>query len=259
VAVDIRRVALVTGAAGDLGQAIVRQLVVDGFAVGLSDLPVHEDTLRSFGDELGSETVVAPADVTDRADLGRATSLVASRFGRFDVMINNAGISQVRPLLELTADDLNRMFSTNINGVVFGIQAAAERFRELGVGGTIISAASIAGFRPNPDLAHYSASKFAVRSITQSAARSLASYGITVNGYAPGIVDSDMWTRIDADLAQSNGKGIGQNLSDAVRGIPLGRPARASDVADVVSFLASPKASYMTGQVVVVDGGLIYH
>lgn len=256
-----KRVALITGAAGNIGTAIALELAGDGFDIALSDLDRQTPQLNALVQQLhrlGTQAISIPADVTNKADVQAAVDTTTRGLGRFDVMINNAGISQVRPFLELSEADLEAAFRVNVYGVVYGIQAAAEKFRELNVGGTIISAGSVSSYRGNPDLAQYSASKFAVRGVTQAAARALGKYGITVNAYAPGIVEGDMWNRIDADLSQEKGKPIGQSMDDASRDIALGRRAQPVDIGRVVSFLASEKAAYITGQVVVVDGGLIY-
>lgn len=161
--------------------------------------------------------------------------------------------------MELTEADLDLAFRVNVNGVVFGIQAAAEQFIALGVRGTVISASSISGYRANPDLAQYSATKFSVRAITQAAARALGEHAITVNAYAPGIVEGEMWARIDADLATHKGAKVGESMAVASRDIALGRRAQPDDIANVVAFLASERATYITGQTIVVDGGLIHN
>lgn len=174
-------------------------------------------------------------------------------------MVNNAGIVQVKPIEEITEEELNKIFAINVNSVVFGIQAASAKFKELGKRGKIISAASIAAIKGFPILGAYSASKFAVRGITQAAAQELAPAGITVNAYAPGIVGTGMWEVIDQRLHEINGKPLGQNLKENVDSIALGRIETPEDVAGVVSFLASPNSDYVTGQVLLVDGGMLYN
>lgn len=143
-----------------------------------------------------------------------------------------------------------------MHSIFFGIQAAVRTFDELGVKGKIINAASIAAVKGFPILSAYSASKFAVRGITQTAAQELAPKGHTVNAYGPGIVGTGMWELIDRELHQINGKPIGQNLRENVETIALGRIETPEDVAGVVSFFASNRADYVTGQTLLVDGGL---
>ena len=174
------------------------------------------------------------------------------------MIVNNAGIAQVKPIEEITEEELNTIFSINVNSVVWGIQAAAAKFTELGKKGRIISAASIAAVKGFPILGAYSASKFAVRGLTHVASQELAPKGITVNAYAPGIVGTGMWDEIDQRLSEINGKPIGENLKENIESISLGRIETPEDVAGVVSFFAGPNAAYVTGQTLLVDGGMLY-
>jgi meso-butanediol dehydrogenase/(S,S)-butanediol dehydrogenase/diacetyl reductase len=142
--------------------------------------------------------------------------------------------------------------------VLWGIQAASAKLRELGHGGKIISAASIAGHEGFPMLGVYSATKFAVRGLTQAAAQELAPFGITVNAYAPGIVGTGMWELIDERLSEYNGAPRGENFKRYSEEIALGRSSVPEDVANFVSFLAGPDSDYMTGQTPMIDGGMVY-
>lgn len=256
------KVALVTGAGQGIGRAIALQLAADGYDIAVADLPFQEEKARGVVAEieaLGRSAVFVAADVSKKDEVVAAVDTAASELGSFDVIVNNAGIAQVKPILEVSAEDLDKIFSINVNSVVFGIQAAAAKFQELGVKGRIISAASIAAIKGFPILGAYSASKFAVRGITQVAAQELAPFGITVNAYAPGIVGTGMWDLIDEKLSEINGKPRGQNLKENVDSISLGRIETPEDVAGVVSFFASDKAGYVTGQVLLVDGGMLYN
>lgn len=183
-----------------------------------------------------------------------AVDATAETLGSFDVIANNAGIAQVKPLDAVTEEDLGKIFRINVFGIVWGIQAASQRFAELRKEqGRIISAASIAAIRGFPILGAYSATKFAVRGLTQVAAQELAPRNITVNAWAPGIVGTGMWDLIDEELGKLNGKPKGENLQDNVNGIALGRIETPEDVAGVVSFFASDNAAYVTGQTLLVD------
>lgn len=256
------KVALVTGAAQGIGRGIAVQLAQDGFDIGVADLARQESVAAETVSEiekLGRKAVFVAVDVSKKADIDGAVDKVAAELGRFDVIVNNAGIAQVKPMEEITEDELNQIFSINVNSVVFGIQAAVRKFDELGVKGKIISAASIAAVKGFPILGAYSASKFAVRGITQTAAQEFAPKGHTVNAYAPGIVGTGMWDLIDERLHEINGKPIGQNLKENVDTIALGRIETPADVAGVVSFFASQKADYVTGQTLLVDGGMLYN
>lgn len=134
----------------------------------------------------------------------------------------------------------------------------AGKLRELGHGGKIISASSIAGHNGFAMLGVYSATKFAVRGLTQAAALELAPFGITVNAYAPGIVGTGMWEQIDERLSEYNGAPRGENFKKYAEGVALGRPSVPEDVASLVSYLAGPDSDYMTGQTPIIDGGIVY-
>ena len=145
----------------------------------------------------------------------------------------------------------------NVYGVVYCLQAAAEKMIEQGTGGKIINAASIAGHSGFDFLGHYSATKFAVKALTQAGAKELAQHGITVNAYCPGIVGTDMWDLIDEKLGPYLGTAKGEALANYSQLITLGRVQTPDDVAGFVSYLAGPDSDYMTGQSVVIDGGIV--
>ncbi len=256
------RVAVVTGAGQGIGRSIALKLAADGLDIVVADLSFQQEKGAAVVAEieaLGRKGVFVAADVSVKADVEAAVKAAEEQLGGFDVIVNNAGIAQVKPILEITAEDLDKIFRINVNSVVFGIQAAAESFIRRGVPGRVISAASIAAIKGFPILGAYSASKFAVRGITQAAAQELAPRGITVNAYAPGIVGTGMWEVIDERLSEINGKPRGANLKENVDTIALGRIETPEDVAGVVSFFASANAGYVTGQVLLVDGGMLYN
>lgn len=256
------KVALVTGAGQGIGRGIALKLAADGFDIAVADLPFQEEKAKGVVaeiEELGRKAIFVSADVSKRDEVVAAVDTAAKELGSFDVMVNNAGIAQVKPLLEITEEELNKIFTINVNSAVFGMQAAAAKFIELGIKGRIISAASIASIKGFPILGAYSASKFAVRGLTQVAAQELSTHGITVNAYAPGIVGTGMWDLIDEKLSEINGKPRGVNLQENVDSIQLGRIETPEDVAGVVSFFAGDNAAYVTGQVLLVDGGMLYN
>eukprot|EP00405_Crypthecodinium_cohnii_P006822 CAMPEP_0194782472 /NCGR_PEP_ID=MMETSP0323_2-20130528/78706_1 /TAXON_ID=2866 ORGANISM="Crypthecodinium cohnii, Strain Seligo" /NCGR_SAMPLE_ID=MMETSP0323_2 /ASSEMBLY_ACC=CAM_ASM_000346 /LENGTH=369 /DNA_ID=CAMNT_0039721287 /DNA_START=76 /DNA_END=1186 /DNA_ORIENTATION=- len=259
---------------------------------------------------------VAPtmvADVTKRDEVAAAIDSAEAQLGSFDIMINNAGIAQVAPIAEITEADIDKVHAINVKGVLWGIQLAAAKFKARGHGGKIISACSIAGhegfpllgaycstkfavrsltqvaakefasdgitvnaYCPGvvgtdmwveidiaghegfPLLGAYCSTKFAVRSLTQVAAKEFASDGITVNAYCPGVVGTDMWVEIDSRFAQLTGAKVGATFDKFVNGIALGRPENPTDVAKFVSYLSGPDSDYMTGQCVLIDGGMVY-
>jgi len=181
------------------------------------------------------------------------------RLEGFDVIINNAGIAPPSPIEEITPESIEKLFSINFNGVVWGMQAAIRAFKALGHGGRIISAASQAGHVGNPGIALYSATKFAVRGFTQTAARDLARYGITVNTYAPGIVRTPLMEDLAKKTADAASKPEAWGWEQFTKGITLERVSEPSEVAGVVSFLAGPDAAYITGQSILVDGGMVFN
>jgi meso-butanediol dehydrogenase/(S,S)-butanediol dehydrogenase/diacetyl reductase len=247
-----QRSAMVTGAARGIGRAIAARLIRDGLAVTVADLPGSE--LDRCSAELGALGV--PVDVVDQGEVDAAVAAHVAEHGGLDVMVANAGIAVTAPLLETTAEDLRRTLDVNVLGVFHCYRAAARQMIAQGRGGRLIGAASVAAHRGGKWQSAYSASKFAVRGLSQSVAQELAEHGITVNVYSPGVVQTPMWDSIDASLAGRRGTPIGSEMAGMVAGIPLGRLETPDDVAGVVSFLASADAGYVTGQSIVVDGGM---
>jgi meso-butanediol dehydrogenase/(S,S)-butanediol dehydrogenase/diacetyl reductase len=252
--------ALITGAGGGIGAATARRLAADGAQLLLADL--NADAVKSVADELGQSWL--QTDVTRAADIQRMVDSAYQRWGRLDVLFNNAGVAWAKPLWDITEDDWDRMHGVNLRAVFFVLQAVALRMRQQPpiagseLRGKLIQTASIAAFRGGQNyMVHYAASKAGVVSVTRTAANVLAADHITSNCICPGAVDTPMWTRIDADWAEIEGLQIGEAWRRRTSVIPLGRPEQADDVAGVVSFLASRDSDYMTGQAVIVDGGLV--
>jgi meso-butanediol dehydrogenase/(S,S)-butanediol dehydrogenase/diacetyl reductase len=253
------KVALVTGAGQGIGRAIALRLAKDGADVGILD--VKQDNMNTVADEIrkaGRKATTFKADVTKRDEIYAAIDHVEKELGGFDIMVNNAGIAQVQPLSEVTPEEVDQILKVNVQGVLWGIQAAAKKFKARKHKGKIISASSIAGHDGFAMLGMYSATKFAVRALTQAAAKEFASDGITVNAYCPGIVGTDMWVEIDKRFAEVTGAPVGETYKKYVKGIALGRAQTPDDVAGFVSFLAGPDSDYMTGQAPLIDGGLVY-
>lgn len=253
------KVVLVTGAGQGIGHAIALRLANDGANVALVDL--DDEKLRLVADEVGAigrKATHLVADVTSRDEVYAAVDHAEKQLGGFDVIVNNAGIAQVQALTDVTPEEVEKILKVNVEGVLWGIQAAAKKFRERKQKGKIISASSIAGHDGFELLGVYSATKFAVRALTQAAAKEFASDGITVNAYCPGIVGTDMWVEIDERFAEITGAEKGATYRKYVEGIALGRAQTPEDVAAFVSFLAGPDSDYMTGQAPITDGGLVY-
>lgn len=258
------RVALVTGAGRGIGRGIALRLALDGADVALVD--VHSDGIDSVAQEIadiGCKTTTFVADVSDRDQVFAAVDHAASALDGFDIMVNNAGIALVGPIAEVTPQELAKLWAINVNGVLWGTQAAVATFKALknndnGKISKIINASSIAGHDGFAMLGPYSATKFAVRALTQAAAKEHAADGITVNAYCPGVVGTDMWVEIDKRFAELTGAAEGETYDKFVGGIALGRAQTPADVAGFVSYLAGPDADYMTGQAGLIDGGLVY-
>lgn len=253
------KVALITGSAQGIGRGIALRLAKDGADIALVDL--KQDKLDAVAKEitaLGRKVTTFIADVSDRAQVYAAIDHAEKELGGFDIMVNNAGIAQVKALADVTPEEIEKIFKINVHGVLWGIQAAAKKFMDRKQKGKIISASSIAGHDGFALIGAYSATKFAVRGLTQAAAREYAGAGITVNAYCPGVVDTDMWAGIDAGFAKVTGAASGETFKQYCAGIALGRPEYPEDVAAFVSYLAGPDSDYMTGQAVLIDGGMVY-
>ncbi len=253
------KVVLITGAGQGIGRGIALRLAADGADIAIVDL--DEAKMEEVAGEvrrIGRKATTFVADVTSRDEVYAAVAHAESALGGFDVMINNAGIAQVNPIADVTPEEVAKIWAVNVDGVLWGIQAAAAKFVERGHGGKIINASSIAGHDGFAMLGVYCATKFAVRALTQSAAKEFASAGITVNAYCPGVVGTDMWVEIDQRFADLTGAETGATFAQFSDTIALGRSQTADDVANFVSFLAGPDSDYMTGQSVLIDGGMVY-
>ena len=255
----MKKVALVTGAGQGIGKAIALRLVKDGFAVAIADY--NDATAQAVADEInrgGGQALAVKVDVSKRDQVFAAVEQARKGLGGFDVIVNNAGVAPSTPIEEIREDVIDKVYNINVKGVIWGIQAAVEAFKKEGHGGKIINACSQAGHVGNPERAVYSSSKFAVRGLPQTAARDLAHLGITVNGYCPGIVKTPMWAEIDRQVSEAAGKPLGYGTQEFAKRITLGRLSEPEDVAACVSYLAGPDSNYMTGQSLLIDGGMVF-
>ncbi|MFC7457091.1 SDR family oxidoreductase [Brachybacterium sp. GCM10030267] len=254
-----QRVAVVTGAARGIGEGIARRLGRDGLHVVVADLPTMQEGIDSTVEAItaaGGTATGTDVDVTDEASVERLVASAVEAGGHLDVFVANAGIAQVQELIDYDAADFQKIVDVNITGVFNSYRQAARQMVAQGHGGKIIGAASIVAFRPFALLGPYSATKWAVRGLTQAAAMEWAEHGITVNAYGPGIVGTTMWDLIDEKLAAKNGQQRGEALAENARSIHLGRVSVPDDVARMVSYLASEDSDYVTGQTMLVDGGI---
>src|SRR5687767_6936945 len=247
------KVAVVTGAAQGIGKAIAYRLAQDGFAVAIVDINAKAlDEAKRDIEALGAETLALTADLTRVEDIEKVI-IRSAEWGQLSVLVNNAGRVIITPFLEITEQEWDDIMALNLKTVFFATQFAARRMH---AGGRIVNLSSISGRSGRPDQAHYAAAKSAVISLTQSAALSFATRGITVNAVCPGVVDTPMTNRIHEIRASALGITPEESLSRMIARIPLGRIETPDDVAGAVSFLCSPDAAYITGQSLNVCGGM---
>jgi meso-butanediol dehydrogenase/(S,S)-butanediol dehydrogenase/diacetyl reductase len=251
------RLALVTGAGSGIGAAIARRLGQDGYSVAVTDLDAG--AARRVSEEIegrGGKARAYALDVTDANSIRAALNEAVEAFGPLTAWISNAGISSMRPFVDLTEEDWNSNLGVNAKGPFLCGQAAARRFIEQGGGGTIVNVASMAGKRgAAPYLAHYVASKFAVVGLTQAMALELAPHDVRVNSVCPGYVATAMQQRElvwEAELRGTTPEAVREAW---VADTPMGRLESPEDVARVVAFLVGPDAGFVTGEALAVNGG----
>lgn len=257
---ETRKGAVVTGAARGIGRQIATVLLEDGYGVVIADIDpeVGNRTVEELGKAHAGRIVFVKVDVTNRDEVKAAIAACRRQFGGIHVMINNAGFNKPEPFLDASEKIWRAIMDVNALGVLIGIQEAAKAMIEDGIKGKIINTASIAGRTGFPDFAPYSASKAAVISLTQAGARALAGKGITVNAFGPGVVDTPLWEKLDKDLYEMGASSKpGEAMNSLASQILLGRVAKPTDVVGTVRFLWSEQSDYMTGQVLIIDGGMV--
>ena len=240
----MQKIATVTGGARGIGLATVKRFLADGWRVALLD--IDEEPLNRSAASLSDADAVLPiyCDVADAAGVTKAFSAVAQKFGRLDVLVNNAGIAIFKPMLNVTYEEWSRVLAVNLTGPFLCTQAAAPLIRDSG-GGAIVNITSISGLRASTLRTAYGTSKAGLAHLTQQQAIELASLGIRVNAVAPGPVDTAMAKAVHTPEIRSA-------YHDA---IPLNRYGLEQELAETIFFLCSDRASYITGQTIAVDGG----
>ena len=253
------RACIVTGGAQGIGAGIAQALAREGACVAIGDLNAEGacEVATRIEDE-GGRAIGIGVDVADRQQVHSMIQQTVDAFGELHVIFNNAGFNRPMHFLDVTEENWNAVLRVNALGVLIGMQEAAKQMISQGGGGKIVNTASIAGRQGYPSFAPYSASKFAVVALTQAGARALAEHRITVNAFSPGVVDTPLWEKLDKDLmAIGDSEREGQAMQDFVSGILLGRAAQPADIAGTALYLASSLSDYMTGQVIMIDGGMV--
>jgi len=245
--------AMITGAARGIGLAFARAYIAEGAKVAICDINITRARLAA--ESLGDAAIAVEMDVTRKESITSAVVEVALRLGRIDILINNAALFSAAPINEITEEDFDRLFSVNVFGTLFTMQAVAQQMIATGGGGKIINMASQAGRRGESLVAVYCATKAAVISLTQSAGLNLIKHGINVNAISPGVVDGEHWDGVDSFFARYENKVPGQKKKEVGEAVPFGRMGRAEDLTGMAIFLATPEADYIVSQCFNVDGG----
>lgn len=252
------KVAIVTGGARGLGRAVAERLAREGAAVCV--MSVHEDSAEAASREMAEygNTMAVRGDVADENDVRACVEETVSKFGRLDIMVNNAGVIAVGSVIDTSVEEWDRILAVNLRGTFLGCREAARQMIRQGEGGRILNCSSGAGRRGAAMVAAYVASKFGIIGLTQSLAVELAKHRITVNAYCPGHVTStDMWDFLAGRFGELNGVAPDAVKKNVVHEAPLDRAGTPQEIAGLVAYLASDEASFVTGESVLIDGGLV--
>ena len=245
--------ALITGAARGIGLEFARAYLREGARVAIAD--INLPAAEAAAAQLGKGAMAIPLDVTDQASIDAAVAEAVQRMGRIDILVNNAALFDLAPIVDITRASYDRLFAVNVAGPLFMLQAVARHMIARGGGGKIINMASQAGRRGEALVAVYCATKAAVISLTQSAGLNLIAHGINVNAIAPGVVDGEHWDGVDALFAKYEGLPPGEKKRQVGLAVPFGRMGTAADLTGMAVFLASSDADYVVAQTYNVDGG----
>ncbi|MFN5825928.1 MAG: L-iditol 2-dehydrogenase, partial [Rhodobacterales bacterium] len=240
-------------AARGIGLEFARAYLREGARVAIAD--INMPAAEAAAARLGAGAIAIRLDVTDQASIDAAVAEAVQLMGRIDILVNNAALFDLAPIVDITRASHDRLFAVNVAGPLFMMQAVARHMIARGGGGKIINMASQAGRRGEPLVAVYCATKAAVISLTQSAGLNLIAHGINVNAIAPGVVDGEHWDGVDALFARYEGLPPGEKKRQVGLAVPFGRMGTAADLTGMAVFLASSDADYVVAQTYNVDGG----
>ena len=245
--------ALITGAARGIGRAFAEAYVAEGATVAIADINLA--AAEAAAADIGPQAYAVQMDVTSQTSIEAALAAAAEKTGGIDILINNAALFDMGPVVDISRATYDRLFAINVAGTLFTMQAVAKQMIARGKGGKIINMASQAGRRGEALVAVYCATKAAVISLTQSAGLDLIKHGINVNAIAPGVVDGEHWDGVDALFAKYENLAPGEKRRQVGAAVPFGRMGRAEDLTGMAVFLASSDADYIVSQTYNVDGG----
>ena len=245
--------ALITGSARGIGRAFAEAYIREGARVAIADINVER--ARRTATEIGPAAYAVEMDVTNQHSIDAAIAACVEEAGGIDILVNNAALFDLAPIVEITRESYDRLFAINVSGTLFTMQAVAKQMIAQGRGGKIINMASQAGRRGEALVAVYCATKAAVISLTQSAGLDLVKHGINVNAIAPGVVDGEHWDGVDAMFAKYENRPLGEKKRLVGAEVPYGRMGTAEDLTGMAIFLASSESDYIVAQTYNVDGG----
>ena len=250
--------ALLTGAGGGIGLAVAQAYLQAGAKCTVVDLSAQAPSAcAALQQAYPGQLQYVGADITQSAEIAKLVTQATATFGNIDVLFNNAAVFDMAPLLESDEAMYDKLFSVNVKGAFFVMQAVLKHMVDAGTKGAIINMASQAGRRGEALVSHYCASKAAVISYTQSAALAMAPHHIRVNAIAPGVIDTPMWAHVDSLFAKYEHLPLGEKKKQVGLAVPLGYMGAPSDIAGPAVFLASDAANYVTAQCLNVDGGSV--
>ena len=250
---------IVTGAGRGIGRGIAIRLAQEGAGVCVAD--IDQESAQKVAAEIqatGGKALASQVDVAERSQVKAMVRDTVDAFGRLDAIFNNAALAGIKPFMDLMESDWNRIMRVNSLGVLICMQEAARQMIAQGEGGKIINTASIAGKEGYDIQPHYCASKFSVVALTQAGARAFGKYGITVNAFCPGVVRTELWEQLDVEfMEQGLFEKPGDAMAEFASRIVLGRTSTPDDIVGLAAFLASDDSNYITGQSIMVDGGMV--